>query len=90
MKRVFIGVVCCLCFLNCAKNEEKNTRPNKAYIISEENSKTSEELKKKKNPSTSTNSGMANLWNKYFYNRYRFQYLLFSTKQNKYWMWHRI
>ncbi|MCV9929392.1 hypothetical protein OIU83_17135 [Flavobacterium sp. LS1R49] len=50
MKRVFIGLIICLLLFNCAKKEEKTVPRNIPYIISEENIKISNELKKNKIP----------------------------------------
>jgi hypothetical protein len=50
MKKVIIGFVTCMLLLNCTKKEVKNITKNNPYIISEENSKTLENLKKRKIP----------------------------------------
>lgn len=50
MKRVFVGFVCCLLLLNCSKNKEKSIFKNKPYIISYEDIKNSNYLKKKNIP----------------------------------------
>jgi hypothetical protein len=39
MKRVFICFIICLLILNCGKKEEKITKKNKPYIISQENNR---------------------------------------------------
>lgn len=46
MKRIFIGFIICFSVLNCSKKEEKIVEKNKFYIISSENRKFLQNLKK--------------------------------------------
>lgn len=50
MTRIFIGFMTFLLFLNCAKKEEMSIEKNKPYIISSENRKFLQNLKKENIP----------------------------------------
>jgi hypothetical protein len=50
MKKVMVSFVICFLLSNCTKKETKNIVKNNPYIISEENSKTLEDIKKNKIP----------------------------------------